>query len=248
MTISIDISCVKEAIDICQVFLVSVSVMKKFMERFIGKIFHAIKCTDGARRFTSRLLLMAWTLYGKQTLIDQEAFADARWLARFLPQYNGTNIIKTTTAQLVIGAGGHINGVAFYHFMFPPSITSLPLCIASLECLNILISIRLWISKRRGLVVLLFSNNAAYVCAITSGRAHDPLIQAILRELWMLCTVNDVTLVARHKPCVSLVIPDALSRVVHPDTCTPAFQRIVSDFKEPQCFVTWDMLLPPCYI
>ena len=256
MTMAIDASRIREAIDVCRAFLCSVSVSRKFMEWFIGKIYHAIKCTDSARRFTSRLLaLMARTSYGQQTIIDQEAFADAHWLACFLPQYNGTNIIKPTIAQLVIevdacptGAGGYIAGVEHYRFQCPPSITSLSLCIASLECFNILISIRLWITRCRGLVVLLFSDNAASVCAINSGRAHDPLLQAILRELWMLCTVNDVTLVARHKPGVELVIPDALSRVVHPDTCTPAFQHILTNLTEPQCFVTWELLLPPCYI
>ena len=146
MTMSIDIVRIDEAVHTCAQFLASLSVTRKFMEKFIGKIFHAIKCTDGARRFTSRLLsLLSRSSYGRQTLIDQEARADATWLAAFLPQYNGTNIIKPSTAQLVIevdacptGAGGHIAGVGFYHILFPASITSLPLCIASLECLNIL--------------------------------------------------------------------------------------------------------------
>ena len=252
MTMSIDMARVHEAIEKCNEFLGRTTVTRKYMEKLLGKIFHAIKCTDGARRFTSRLLaLLSRTAYGTHTVIDETALADARWLATFLPSYNGCNIIKPTTAQLVVevdacptGAGGYTPSIGYYHLAFPHSIASLQLNIASLECLNNLFAARLWIQHRRGLVVLLFCDNAASVCAINSGRACDPLIQSVIRDLWMLCAINDVTLVARHKPGSLMTIPDALSHLMHPKTHSPAFADIVAQLTEPQSF----MLLPPCVI
>ena len=177
---------------------------------------------------------------------------DVRWLAEFLPKFNGVSIIKPTTAQLSVEvdacptrAGGYIQDFGFYHFMFPSSIASLNLCIASLECFNILVAVRLWVKHWHGLVILLFCDNSAAVCALNSGKANDPLLQAIVRELWLLCVIHDVTLVARHKPGSLMVIPDALSRLLHPDTYSDCFHHIVDALTEAQFFINWDILLPP---
>ena len=172
----------------------TLTITRKSLEKFLGRVFHAIKCTEGARRFTSRLLaLFGRTSYGQQTFIDPAARADVRWLAEFLPKFNGVSIIKPTTAQLTVevdacptGAGGYIQDFGFYHFMFPSSIASLNLCIASLECFNILVAVRLWIKHWHGLVVRFFCDNSAAVCALNSGKANDPLLQPIVRELWLL--------------------------------------------------------------
>ena len=53
MTISIDRERIDEAIEACRKFLNSVTITRKSLEKFLGRIFHAIKCTEGARRFTS---------------------------------------------------------------------------------------------------------------------------------------------------------------------------------------------------
>ena len=256
MTMAIDKDRIKEAVAACNAFQTAQFVTRKFMERLLGKIFHAIKCTDGARRFTARLLaLLNRTSEGTRTPIDSEARADATWLLAFLPRFNGTTIIKPTTAQVMVevdaclqGAGGLYIGQEYYHFRFPSSILQCGLSISSLECLNLLVATRIWIAQWAGKVVLVFCDNAAAICAINSGRAQDPILQGAIRELWLLCATFDVTLTARHKPGELMVKADALSRLYLPHKNTQTFRDIVKNLSESQRFVRWQHVLPPCPI
>ena len=71
IAMSMAISAVKvaEAARLCAEFLSKVGVFHKYMERLMGKIFHAIKCCKGARRFTSRLLQLMNTVAANHNLL-----------------------------------------------------------------------------------------------------------------------------------------------------------------------------------
>ena len=62
--------------------------------------------------------------------------------------------------------------------------------------------------------VLLFSDNAAVVATLQSGRAHEPFLRAAARETWLWAALYDIHLVVRHRPGASTVMraADALSR------------------------------------
>ena len=105
------------------------------------------------------------------------------------------------------GAGGTCSGLGFYALPFPIGITSLSLSIASLECFNVLIPCRLWGPAWAGKHILLYSDNAATVAAVNSGAAHDPLIRASVREMWLIAAIQDVELVVRHRPGASMKRP-----------------------------------------
>ena len=256
MLMYIDQQRLDEAVEFRTNFLLKFEVSRKFMERMMGKIFHAIKCTDSAQRFTSRLLalLTRAPLHGKVS-IDVQARQDATWLAHFLPRFNRTTVIKPRVAQLVVvvdtcptRTGGYFEDFGYYHFSFPPSITDLELNIAYLECLNTLFAVRLWIPFWRGKRVMLYCDNAATICAIHSGKPRDPLLQAIVCELWMMCATYDVDLVPRHKPGDTMIIADALSRVHHPEHVKRSHREIMSSLSERQYFVNWSLLSPPICI
>ena len=167
---------VREASLLCTEFLNKHTVSHKYMERFLGKIFHAIKCCDGARRFTARLLQLLHSAAVSKTAtapITPEARLDASWLALFLPAFNCTTLIKSLTADCTVevdsclqGGGGLCSNVGYFCVSYPPAITECKFSIASLECLNLLISVRLWKSQWSGKHVLVFSDNWAVVCAL----------------------------------------------------------------------------------
>ena len=128
MTMHIDQAKIDEAVRLCLWFLTCQVVSRRDMQKFLGKVLHATKCTEVARRFTSRLLdLLRDTYRASATPVNDEARRDALWLAHFLSHFNGTTLIKPTTAQIVAfvdacleGAGGHSPGVGLYAYDFPP--------------------------------------------------------------------------------------------------------------------------------
>ena len=237
ITMSMHISAdkVHESANLCVQFLGKANVTHKYMEKLMGKIFHAIKCCEGARRFTSRLLqLMSVTSHTASAPISQQARLDAAWLAAFLPGFNGTTLIKNTVADYTVevdscltGGGGLCSGTGYFSLDYPVYITKCHFSIASLECLNLLIAVRLWITDWAGKHVLIFSDNWGVVCAIQSGRASDPLIQSAMRELWWLAALHDVEFTVRHKPGAQLVHADALSRLSTVTDTASKFHRIV---------------------
>ena len=99
--------------------------------------------------------------------------------------------------------------------------------IASLEAFNVLVALRLWGPEWSGEKVLIFCDNWATVCAVNSGAATDPLIRAIIRELWWLCATFDIYLVVRHRPGSNMRAADLLSR----QHTSLAFKSKLAQFK-----------------
>ena len=191
MTMTIDPERVEEALQACRQLLQTGYLKLGQLQSLIGKIMHASKCTPAARVFTSRLLDMisAARIQGGIAL-TQEARADLAWLAAFLHCFNGRTMMKVTQAQRVVhvdsclqAGGGICEGTGYYKQAYPESILQCGFSINTLECFNVLISVRLWVTLWSGLVVLVFVDNWATVCALNSGRATDPLMRAALREI-----------------------------------------------------------------
>ena len=253
MLMSIDIDRIQEAIDLCVSFLAATHTHKQFMQSFMGKVFHAIKCTHQARRFTARLLdLLRQTNNHHMVPITHDARLDAVWLATFLPAFNGRTIIKPTVAQIVAhvdacleGAGGHCQQYRYYHFAFPPSILACAFCIAALECYNVLVAVRIWAPRWAGKTVLLYTDNWATVAAAESGAAMEPLMRGAVRELWRVCAINDIDLVIRHKPGAAMVAADALSRIQDHRYTPSSVHRLFRDSTEEKIDVHHSLLLPP---
>ena len=249
---------VSEAVTWCAELLQMKVVTRKYMEKLLGKLFHAIKCTKGARRFTARLLDLLRDTIRSHTgtaPMTHGARLDALWMLAFLPSFNGVTLIKDSEAShtievdsCLLGAGGVCDNIGHFNFVYPESIAACGFPIASLECFNLLVAIRLWKTLLRGLPILIFSDNWAVVCAIQSGRASDPLIQSCIRELWWLAACIDIDITVRHKPGAELVLADALSRFDHKCTTTKRLQDTVRGIKTPNFVVTHDLLQPPLYI
>ena len=180
---------------------------------------------------------------------------DARWFKAFLPLFNGVALIKSEVADRVVqvdaclqGAGGICAGLAFYQFRFPVGILNCKFTIASLECFNILVACRLWCREWRGQHILLYSDSWSGVCALNSGAAEDPLIRAVLREVWWLTATFDVELVIRHRPGALMVTADALSRAALSQQHARRLQALLSQVNEPEVTIPTQLLCPPLCI
>ena len=253
MSMAIDPAKVREAVGLCEQFLCADTVTHRGMQVFLGKIFHVTKCCTSARRFTSRLLDQLRALGpGRSAPISPLARADAAWLSAFLPTFNGVRLIKAQTADVVVqvdaclqGAGAVCAGYGYYKVAFPPSILQCQFTIASLEALNMLVACRLWAGEWHGKHVLLFSDSWSAVCAANSGAAEDPLIRAVMRELWWLGASYDFELVIRHRPGALLVTADALSRAGLSSAHRGRLETILAELPESERSVAAGLLSPP---
>ena len=143
------------------------------------------------------------------------------------------------------GAGGICDGAGFYHFVYPEYVQEFNLSISSLECLNLLIAVRVWIKEWSGMHVLIYCDNMATVAASNSARVEDPIIQGALRELWWLAAIHDVQIMVRHKPGELMTIPDMLSRAGFSNSHKAMLERFVIETTETRLLVPIEALLPP---
>ena len=78
--------------------------------------------------------------------------------------------------------------------VYPQNILHQRSPITLLEMFNVLIAVRLWGHMWARQNVLLFSDNAATIATLQSGRAHQPFLRAAAREIWLLAALYDVPL------------------------------------------------------
>ena len=216
MTMAIDPERIREATEACRAFLEASTISLHGLQCFLGKLFHAIKCTESARAFIARILDLLRLAIREGTV----AKMDAAWCAAFLDRFNGITIAKPDVAEIVAsvdscltGGGGFCEGHGYYAVEYPDCITCWKFSISSLECFNVLLALRLWAPSWSGKYVLLFCDNAAKVGAANSCHAEDPLIRSVLREIWWLTAIWDVQLTVRHMPGSQMTTADMLSRV-----------------------------------
>ena len=138
----------------------------------------------------------------------------------FLALYNGRAIIRSFQEPTIIlevdacliGGGGVWLGKGYFYYTFPPDIVARQLHISALECLNVLIALRLWHAQLSGHTVQVNCDNLATVLALDSGKSACSVMTDVLRETWALCSVNDILLITVHKPGECMETPDLLSR------------------------------------
>ena len=253
MTMSIDIERVREALESCHKLFSATRVTLHQMQKMLGKLFHASKCTPTARVFMSRLLDVLSMLCSRQVMVlPVSAKRDLAWFMCFLSGFNGITMIKTVTAQHLVGVDACLKGMgaiwegkAFYSVTLPEYCGQLGLSINAWECYNLLVALRSWVEEWAGQTVLLYCDNWSTVCAINSGRAEDTLMREALREMWLLAANFDVELTVRHRAGVELVIPDMLSRAMLSEAAGERLTQFESHAKEKRHYVPQGALGPP---
>ena len=158
---------------------------------------------------------------GGSPLIPIEVRRDLWWFKHFLCQYNGVSVIPMmdrappdtllASDACLVGFGA-VCQQEFCKGRFPPQIQSLGLHISALEMLALIVSVKVWTNKFKGLLVGVKYDNLATVTVINSGRSRDPFMQACLRELCFVCAQGQFMVWAEHIPGISNRLPDLLSR------------------------------------
>ena len=127
ITMMINVTKVREAASLCEVFLSRRYINKKPLESLLGKVLHFTKCTTGARKFTNRLLdMLHLSSPTRSSPVTWDTKLDFLWLTTFLQHFNGLTLIKPSTADMVAyidaypeGIGGLCPGVGLYTHPLP---------------------------------------------------------------------------------------------------------------------------------
>ena len=221
MTMSIPQAKLDELLQIIKTVINASTISRRRLLSLLGLLSFVTACVRPGRIFMSALLngLRGLPRHGFLTICD-DIRADLQWWLCFLVKFNGVSIIPSPvyhpdvliTDACLTGAGGHFQHQCF-HIDFPQHIMdNNDYHINVKELLAVIVALRLWGSQLAGSRILIRSDNATTVQAISNRRSHSALIQQCLRIIWLLCAVSDLDIMAEHIPGYLNIIADLLSR------------------------------------
>ena len=101
---------------------------------------------------------------------------------------------------------------------------------AHLEILNIIVALKVWATHWANRRIRIHCDNMAVVEVLNSGRARDPTLALIARNIWLICAIFHIQIVVVHIPGQSNVLADLLSRwQFTADNCTQ-LDHILPDY------------------
>ena len=106
------------------------------------------------------------------------AYLDLAWFAQFLPSFNGIDVIRDGRYDFEVAVDSNAQML-----QYGPGIIGCSFSISGLEAYNLLVVVRLWVTGWRHKHVLVYVDNSSTVATMESGRADDPLMQGIAREI-----------------------------------------------------------------
>ena len=225
VTMSLEVSPSKllEIHELLLIWLEKDSVYKRELQSLIGKLNFVASCVRSSRIFFSRMLNFLRTMEDNVSYeITLDFRRDVYWWFSFMRQFNGVSYIiqedwslpdsVLATDACLSGCGG-VCGDQYFHAVFPEFIASQGLHINALELLAVLVGLKLWSHKLKYRRFVIQCDNMASVTVINSGKTRDLFLQACLRELCFVASVNNFEVQAVHIAGVCNRLPDLLSRI-----------------------------------
>ena len=223
MTLEITPERLENLIKEIEAWLDKSTVTIKQVQSLIRKLNFAAATVRSGRVFMTRLFNFLHSLYAGGTHgIPLEVKKDLKWWYLFLKEFNGISMIpeirwlppdaKISTDSSLVACGGWSEGY-YFHSVFPEFITSLRnVHINELECLAIVVALKLWAGKYRSKNLLLYCDNETTVQVINKGFARNEFAQKCLREIVWVSAQNNVWIKVVYLPGISNRWPDYLSR------------------------------------
>ena len=183
---------------------------RKDIQQLVGKLSFAASTVRSGRLFFSRILNFLRTLpkHGIRP-VPMETKKDIAWWHNFVQFYNGVSMIQElqwrkvdsviSTDACLTGLGGFAEG-EYFHCEVPEKFHSKEISINELECLAVMIAVKVWAAKLSGKKVLLHCDNESTVSVLNSGKAKHPLTQACLREVMFLAGLHSFSINVEFKP------------------------------------------------
>ena len=220
MTMSISSDKIQQALLLTDVWMGKSAATTKQLKKIAGLLFHCIKCAPGARPFLNNLLADLSKSYNSgHVSISEDTLKDLCWFRYFLSATNGIKLLApnrkqiTVVADACLQASGALYDKKAYTFKFPSFFVDLKLHISAIECLNVLLAIRLWSADWCHRQVTIKVDNTATYYALSRGKAKEPILNHSAREIWYIATAGDIVFNFEYTPGHTMQdSADALSR------------------------------------
>ena len=207
---------------------------KRELQSLLGNLLYVHKCVAPARIFLNRMLEFLRNNYDAYTIqLTHDFKRDLRWFSNFLSKYNGVSFYDHVRTHHVVeldaclgGLGGRWENL-IYHLPLPSHYANLG--IAQLEMINILLAIRVFASLWHRKSILIKCDNAAVVSVLTTGKAKDPFLAAVARNVWMKLAKKDIQAVYKHIPGKINQVADLLSRWINSPAQIVRLQSLVEN-------------------
>ena len=216
----------------------------KEVQQLAGLLNFACRCVRSGRVYLSRILnfLRELSPRGRMT-IPKSVRLDIQWWEQLAPHFNGTSfmlendwmepdVLVSTDSCLTGGGTFNFTTGGFSHWEYPNQIKELNCDINQLECLMVVVSLKLWRHTllRKHLVVQ--CDNQVTVEALNSASSRNVLMQRCLRELHKLMALYSFDFKAIYLPGVQNRISDFLSRFHIGERYRDLFYKEMSDRPE----------------
>ena len=199
------------------------NVSRKDIQRLVGKLSFAASTVRAGRLFFSRILnfLRGMPKHGIRSL-TADVKKDVRWWVNFIEDFNGVSIIPdvmwgdpdatiSSDASLV-GLGGCCGGEYFHTPILPPVLEDKSVHINELECMALVITLKVWGPLLGGCKILMFCDNTTTISVVNKGRAHNEFSQKCLREIVYLASLHSFQIKVQYVPSEENRVADYLSR------------------------------------
>jgi len=239
MTMSVTQSRITEIEELLNCWKDKTSCTKRQLQSLLGKLVFISKCVRPSRIFLHRMLELLRSLKNNhnRTRLTSGFHKDLRWWQCFLRQYNGVSLIPSlnwstpdkifSTDACLTGCGG-LAGDIYFHAQFPDFILKEQFPIHQLEMIAIMVAVRLWGNKWKGLNITVYCDNEAAVTVLNSGRTKDSILAKCVREIWLCTALGQFQLRAVHLSTHANRLADCLSRWHLNQTAEQQFRQLTN--------------------
>ena len=194
----------------------------KETQRLAGLLNFTCHCVRSGQVYLSRILNFLHMLpkFGNRR-ITKQVKKDVQWWVEFAQSFNGVALIPDNdwaepdhvfSSDCCLTGGGGFSEGEFYHWKYNSVLVNKKFNVNQLECLNVVMCLKLWGSKCRGKKLLLMCDNYNTMCAINSGSSRDKVVQCCLREVHKITAWHSIQIRMRFLKGVDNRISDSLSR------------------------------------
>jgi hypothetical protein len=176
------------------------------LQKLLGKLFHAAKCSPPDRLFVGRMLHTLRAAPTQGTISLPPGFRqDLDWFATFLPSYNGIHFIIPLRPKIhlqVLSSPTHLKAVWGDKEVVDalPSILNFPPVLAFKEVFTVFVALLLWGTEWAGKEVHIHTTAPKKLEILVHGKSRDLNLLHLARGIWLTTAQCDITL----KPCSPL--------------------------------------------
>ena len=138
----------------------------------------------------------------KNNWLTEGCVKDLNWFNTFLCSYSDVTFYDNKPIQAVIELDASFTGLGaiFKNMIYaqPLPHEHLGYNITQLEMLNIMVALKVWGYCWSNMRIEIKCDNLAVVQVLQEGRARDPLLATIARNIWMLTSVFNIQLSVSH--------------------------------------------------